>query len=100
MTKQINSSTELIQFINSFPISKEDKDAVNILHDSLINVVDLNNDTRYMDGMRDKIFDNLEKILNDFFSKDNEIDEFKKNNNISRIIISITEKNNTLYATV
>jgi uncharacterized protein YaaN involved in tellurite resistance len=100
MIKQINSSIELIKFINSFPISQEDKHSVNILQDSLSNMDDSKYDSNYINGIRDKIFDNLEKILNDFFSKDEKIDSFKKDNNIDRIIISISEKNNTLYATV
>lgn len=100
MIKQINSSIDLIEFINCFPIPQEDKDSVNILQDSLSNMDTSKYDSNYINGIRDKIFDNLEKILNDFFSKDERIDFFKKDNNIDRIIISISEKNNTLYATV
>lgn len=100
MIKQINSSIDLIEFINSFPIPQKDKDSVNILQDSLSKMDNSKYDSNYINGIRDKVFDNLEKILNDFFSQDERVDSFKKDNNIERIVISIIEKNNTLYATV
>ena len=100
MIKQINSSIDLIKFINCFPISQENKDSVNILQNSLCNMDATKYDSDHITHIKDKIFDNLEKILNDFFSKDKEIITFKKDNDIERIIISIIEENNTLYATV
>lgn len=100
MNKEIHSSKELIELVNSFPIPPEDKDAVNILYTSLINVDTSKYDTYFINNIRDQMFDNLEKILNNFFSKDDDVDAFKKDNNIERIIISIMEENNTLYATV
>jgi hypothetical protein len=100
MIKQINSSIDLIRFINLFPIPQENKDSVNILQNSLCSMDVTKYDSDQIDNIKDKIFDNLEKILNDFFSKDKEIMTFKKDNDIERIIISIMEENNTLYATV
>jgi hypothetical protein len=100
MIKQINSSIDLIKFINCFPIPQENKDSVNILQSSLFNMDIIKYDSDHINNIKDKIFDNLEKILNDFFSKEEKINTFKKDNGIERIIISIMEENNTLYATV
>lgn len=100
MTKEIKSYKDLLLFINSLPIYQEKKDAVNLLSQSIDSMQGKNYDSNQIQSIMDKLFDNLEKILYDFFSQETEIDSFKKDNSINRIIISIHEQNNTLYATV
>jgi len=100
MTKEIKSSSELINFIDSLPLAKEQKDSINILQETLSNIDISKYDSNYIQEITDQMFHNLEKILNDIFEKYESIEYFKKNNNIDRIIISIHERNNTLYATV
>ena len=102
MIKEIKSSKELLEFINTFPITKEEKDELNLLFTSWNSMTNINSnyDSNEALSLLGKIFDNFEKILNNFFSQDEKIDSFKKSNNIDRIIISITDLNNNLYATV
>jgi hypothetical protein len=102
MIKEIKSSKELLEFINTFPISKEEKDELNLLFTSWNSMININSnyDSNKALALLEKIFDDFEKILNNFFSQDEKIDSFKKSNNIDRIIISITDLNNNLYATV
>lgn len=102
MTKEIKSSKELLEFINTFPITKEEKDELNLLFVAWNSMERMNSsyDSDETFSLLEKIFDNFEKILNNFFSQDEKIQSFKKSNNIDRIIISITELNHNLYATV
>lgn len=102
MIKEIKSSKELLEFINTFPITKEEKDGLNLLFLSWNSMTNINSnyDSDEVVALLEKIFDDFEKILNNFFSQDEKIDSFKKSNNIDRIIISITELNHNLYATV
>jgi hypothetical protein len=102
MIKEIKSSKELLQFINTFPITKEEKDELNLLFASWNSMTNINSnhDSNEALSLLEKIFDNFEKILNNFFSQDEKIDSFKKSINIDRIIISITDLNHNLYATV
>lgn len=100
MTKVIRSSKELVDFINLLPDLEKEKDTINTLHQSLNKADKLKYDTNFINNIRDQMFDNLEKILNIFFSKDSEVEIFKKSHNIERIIISVIEENNTLYATI
>lgn len=102
MIKEIKSSKELLEFINTFPIAKEEKDGLNLLFLSWNSMTNINSnyDSDEALALLEKIFDDFEKILNNFFSQDEKIDSFKKSNNIDRIIISITELNHNFYATV
>jgi len=102
MIKEIKSSKELLEFINTFPITKEEKDELNLLFTSWNSMTNINSnyDSNEALALLGKIFDDFEKILNNFFSQDEKIDSFKKSNNLDRIIISISELNNNLYATV
>jgi hypothetical protein len=102
MIKEIKSSKELLQFINTFPITKEEKDELNLLFVSWNSMTNINSnyDSNEALSRLEKIFDDFEKILNNFFSQNEKIDSFKKSNNIDRIIISISELNHNLYATV
>jgi hypothetical protein len=102
MIKEIKSSKELLEFINTFPITKEEKDELNLLFVSWNSMEKINSnyDSNEALSLLEKIFDNFEKILNNFFSQDEKIDSFKKSINIDRIIISITDLNHNLYATV
>jgi hypothetical protein len=100
MIKEIKSSKELLEFINTFPITKEEKDELNLLFTSWDRMANSNYDSNEALSLLEKIFDDFEKILNNFFSQDEKIDSFKKSNNMDRIIISISELNHNLYATV
>ena len=102
MIKEIKSSKELLEFINTFPITKEEKDGLDLLFLSWNSMTNINSnyDSNEALALLEKIFDDFEKILNNFFSQDEKIDSFKKSNNIDRIVISISELNHNLYATV
>ena len=102
MIKEIKSSKELLELINTFPITKEEKDGLDLLFLSWNSMTNINSnyDSNEALALLEKIFDDFEKILNNFFSQDEKIDSFKKSNNIDRIVISISELNHNLYATV